>query len=256
MFPILDLYKPILGIRIKRAIHSPFLREDEVADSKNPCRIALIFRTFIMSDSIPQCKHYYYFNYNSITLGGLFVYNHAWLHAIFAFITAGVLMPFFYYNVFGASHRRHRIFMGDTGTLTLGFSISFLVISYAMNNQEILPFSEGAIVVASSTVLIPVLDVARVMWWRFRHGVPLFKPDRNHIHHKFLRMGFSHHATMLLILLIAVLFGLFNIIMVQYISNNVVLFLDIVLWIVLHLWLEKREKKILLQRDLNGKSTA
>ena len=66
MFPILDLYKPILGIRIKRAIHSPFLREDEVADSKNPCRIALIFRTFIMSDSIPQCKHYYYFNYNSI----------------------------------------------------------------------------------------------------------------------------------------------------------------------------------------------
>ncbi len=181
----------------------------------------------------------------SITLGGLFVYNHAWLHAVFAFITAGVLIPFFYYNVFGSSRRRHRIFMGDTGSLTLGFSVSFMAISYSVNNQLIMPFSEGAIVVAFSTVLIPVFDVARVMWWRFRHGKPIFKPDRNHLHHKFLRIGLSHHAAMLLILLMAFLFGLFNIIMVEYISNNVVLLLDIVLWIAFHWWFDKVEKRIL-----------
>jgi UDP-N-acetylmuramyl pentapeptide phosphotransferase/UDP-N-acetylglucosamine-1-phosphate transferase len=184
----------------------------------------------------------------SITLGGLFVYNHALLHAIFAFITAGVLIPFFYYNVFGASRRRHRIFMGDTGSLTLGFSISFMAISYATNNQQIMPFSEGAIVVAFSTVLIPVLDVARVMLWRFRHRKPIFKPDRNHIHHKFLRIGLSHHAAMLLILLMAFLLGVFNIVMVEYISNNVVLLLDVVLWISFHWWFGKMEKKIMAKR--------
>ncbi len=189
----------------------------------------------------------------SVTLGGLFVYNHAWLHAMFAFITAGVLFPFFYYNVFGASRRRHRIFMGDTGSLTLGFSISFMAISYAMNNQQIMPFSEGAIVVAFSTVLIPVLDVARVMWWRFRHGKPLFKPDRNHIHHKFLRIGLSHHKAMMLILLLAFVFGLFNIVMVQYISNNIVLILDVVLWICFHLWFEKKECSIYSKRKLREK---
>lgn len=179
-----------------------------------------------------------------LTLGGLFIYYQAWLHAIFAFITAGVLIPFFYYNVFGASKRRRRIFMGDTGSLTLGFSISFLAISYAMNNHQIKPFSEGAIVVAFSTVLIPVLDVARVMLWRFRHGHPIFLPDRNHIHHKFLRAGFSHHKSMMLILLMAFLFGLFNIVMVEFISNNVVLFLDIVLWISFHACFDKYEKAI------------
>lgn len=194
----------------------------------------------------------------SITLGGLFVYNHSWLHAVFAFITAGVLIPFFYYNVFGASRRRHRIFMGDTGSLTLGFSISFMAISYTCNNQEIMPFSEGAIVVAFSTVLIPVFDVARVMFWRFRHGKPIFKPDRNHIHHKFLRIGLSHHSAMMLILLMALVLGLFNIIMVNYISNNVVLLLDIALWTSFHCWFNKIEKRIMIKKARNeekGKKT-
>ena len=82
----------------------------------------------------------------ALVFGFLFIYNGAWLHAVFAFITAGVLCPFFYYNVFGKSKGRQRIFMGDTGSLTLGLSMAFLAISYAMNNPLIKPFSEGAIV--------------------------------------------------------------------------------------------------------------
>ncbi|MCV5004902.1 hypothetical protein OFM39_35140, partial [Escherichia coli] len=73
-------------------------------------------------------------------LGGLFMYYGAWLHALFAFITAGVLIPFFYYNVFGTVRRRRQIFMGDTGSMTLGYSVAFLAISFAMNNHFIKPF--------------------------------------------------------------------------------------------------------------------
>ncbi|WP_260119911.1 MraY family glycosyltransferase [Elizabethkingia anophelis] len=169
-----------------------------------------------------------------VVLGGLFMYYGAWLHALFAFITAGVLIPFFYYNVFGTVRRRRQIFMGDTGSMTLGYSVAFLAISFAMNNNFIKPFSEGAIVVAFSTLIVPILDVARVMYVRWRAGKSMFSADRNHLHHKFLRSGMSHRTAMLAILSLALFFCVFNIIMVEIISNNVVVVCDVLLWIIFH----------------------
>lgn len=169
-----------------------------------------------------------------VVLGGLFMYYGAWLHALFAFITAGVLIPFFYYNVFGTVRRRRQIFMGDTGSMTLGYSVAFLAISFAMNNHFIKPFSEGAIVVAFSTLIVPILDVARVMYVRWRAGKSMFSADRNHLHHKFLRSGMSHRTAMLAILCLALFFCIFNIVMVEIISNNVVVLCDVLLWIIFH----------------------
>ena len=177
----------------------------------------------------------------AIIFGFLFIYNAAWLHATFAFIIAGELCPFFYYNVFGKSRGRKRIFMGDAGSMTLGLSMSFLAISYAMNNPFIKPFSEGAIVVSFATLIVPLFDVVRVVWIRYRNHKPFFMPDQNHIHHKFLRIGMSHHVAMILILVLALFFSFFNIVAVEYISNNIVLFVDIVLWVAFHLWLDRRE---------------
>ncbi|WP_278551612.1 MraY family glycosyltransferase [Elizabethkingia bruuniana] len=182
-----------------------------------------------------------------VVLGGLFMYYGAWLHALFAFITAGVLIPFFYYNVFGTVRRRRQIFMGDTGSMTLGYSIAFLSISFAMNNDHIKAFSEGAIVVAFSTLIVPILDVARVMYVRWRAGKSMFSADRNHLHHKFLRSGMSHRTAMLSILSLALFFCIFNIVMVDFVNNNVVVICDIFLWIVFHYIFdrifEKRMKK-------------
>ena len=167
----------------------------------------------------------------AVVLGAMFIFYGAWLHAMFAFITAGVLLPFFYFNVFGIAHRRRQIFMGDTGSLTLGYSIAFLAVSFAMNNSDIKPFSEGAIVAAFSTLIVPVFDVARVMFIRWRKGKSLFKPDRNHLHHKLLQIGMSHRQAMLTILGMALFFCLINGLAVHFISNNIVVLADIVLWI-------------------------
>lgn len=131
--------------------------------------------------------------------------------------------------------------MGDAGSMTLGLSMSFLAISYAMNNPLIKPFSEGAIVVSFATLIVPLFDVVRVVWIRYRNHKPFFMPDQNHIHHKFLRIGMSHHVAMILILVLALFFSFFNIVAVEYISNNIVLFVDIVLWVAFHLWLDRRE---------------
>jgi len=178
---------------------------------------------------------------SSLILGLLFASEGAWLHAIFAFVTAGFLIPFWHFNVFGASKRKRRIFMGDTGSLTLGFSIAFLAVSFSMNNHNIKPFSEGAIVAAFTTLIVPVLDVGRVMFVRLRNGKSVFEPDRGHIHHKFLDLGLSHRTAMLYIILLALFFSVFNIISVQYISNNIVLLLDVLLWIGFHLGFQRAE---------------
>ncbi|MFZ4863884.1 MraY family glycosyltransferase [Sphingobacterium sp. Mn56C] len=182
-----------------------------------------------------------------LVLGGLFVYYAAWIHALFAFITAGVLIPFFYYNVFGKRKRHRRIFMGDTGSMTLGFSVAFLAISFTMNNPNIKPFSEGAIVVAAAPLIVPVFDVARVMLVRLLTGYSVFKPDRNHLHHKLLRSGMSHSTAMLSILGLSLFFCIVNIVGVQFISNNIVLLLDVILWgvitMVFNYIMNKKNKK-------------
>jgi len=184
-----------------------------------------------------------------MVLGGLFCYHGAWFHALFAFVTVGVLVPFFFINVYGLTRRRRQIFMGDTGSMTLGYSMAFLAISFAMNNQFIKPFSEGAIVVAFSTLIVPILDVARVMYVRWRLGKPVFKPDRNHLHHKFLRAGLSQRTAMVTILLLTLFFCMFNIVAVRLINNmNIVALLDILIWILFIKGCAILEKKKLFAR--------
>jgi len=186
-----------------------------------------------------------------LVLGVLFVCRSSWLHAVFAFITVGVLIPFFYYNVHGLSQKRQRIFMGDTGSLTLGFSVAFLVISYAMNNPLIKKNDEGALVVAFATLIIPMLDVLRVMLIRLRLRKPIFLPDRNHIHHKLLQIGFSHHQTLIVILLAEIVFILTNVVAAQWVNCNMLICIDLILWCSLHLVLWQIDVFMLKQKMKN-----
>lgn len=180
-----------------------------------------------------------------IVLGSLFLYNGMWIYSMLAFSTFGVLLPFFYYNVFGQVERKKKIFMGDTGSLTLGYILAFLTIRYVSYNPDISPFSEGAIVVAFSTLIVPMFDVIRVVLVRARTHKNLFQPDKNHIHHKFLAMGLSSRKSMIFILLMAACFSCVNILLVPYIDNNILFFADITVWIFLNIWFDKiRDRKV------------
>lgn len=179
-----------------------------------------------------------------LTLGSLYIYYDQWIYAMLAFSTLGVLLPFFYYNVFGKVNRCKKIFMGDTGSLTLGYILAFLAIAYANNNPERAPYSEGAIVVAFSTLIVPMFDVIRVVLVRARNNKGLFKPDRNHIHHKFLAMGSSPRRAMISILAMALSFSVINMTLVSYVNNNVLFITDIIVWIGLNLWFDRvRDKR-------------
>lgn len=164
-----------------------------------------------------------------------------------AFASLGVLIPFFYYNVFGKVDRCKKIFMGDTGSLTLGYILSFLIIRYSVYDPELIPDSEGAIIVAFSTLIIPMFDVIRVMFIRWRNHKGLFVADKNHIHHKLLNMGLTQRQAMLLILAMACLFSGLNISLIPHIDNNILLGIDILAWIGLNQWFNRIQKKYLAQ---------
>jgi UDP-N-acetylmuramyl pentapeptide phosphotransferase/UDP-N-acetylglucosamine-1-phosphate transferase len=180
-----------------------------------------------------------------LVLGCVFLYYQEWGYALPAFVTTGLLIPFFYYNVFGQAGKR-KIFMGDTGSLTLGYIIAFLAIRFITTPPE-LPHTEGAIAIAFGPLAVPVFDVCRVMFVRARKGLHLFTADCNHIHHKFLTMGFSHRTTLAAIFSIAVCFVLLNILLSQSLNSAIILLIDAVSWVGLHLYfntvLSKKEKR-------------
>ena len=185
-----------------------------------------------------------------LVLGSLFLINGMWIYTLLSFATLGVLVPFFYYNVFGQADHGRKIFMGDTGSLTLGYILVFLAIRYASYNPDVAHYSAGAIVIAFSTLIVPMFDVVRVMIVRARSHRSLFKPDRNHIHHKFLDMGMSAHKAMISIVVIASLFSSLNILLVSFVNINIVFAGDIVIWVILSIWFEKAGNK---KEFLNGK---
>lgn len=175
-----------------------------------------------------------------VIFGVIFIHYGLWNFAILAFICVGVIIPFFAYNVFGNADKGRKIFMGDTGSLTLGYIISFFVIKYCMYIPgEDMQAYGSPIVVAFSMLLVPCLDVVRVVLKRARLHHPLFMPDKNHIHHKFLDMGFTPRRALITIQLMSAGFCAFSFVAVRYMDNTLVFVIDIVVWTLLNMWFNK-----------------
>ncbi|KAA6352599.1 putative undecaprenyl-phosphate N-acetylglucosaminyl 1-phosphate transferase [termite gut metagenome] len=191
-------------------------------------------------------------------LGVLFMEQELWTHSMFSFSAVGVLIPFFFYNVFSNGDRSRKIFMGDTGSLSLGYVLSFLAIKYSYYESSVMPDVPNAFLVAFSTLILPVFDVMRVMLIRLRKKKPLFEPDRNHIHHKFLDMGYSARQTMVFLLILSLAFSLGNIWLIGFVNNTLLLMGNIVVWVGLNLWWDKRKRGKQMKRKLkeleNGRS--
>jgi UDP-N-acetylmuramyl pentapeptide phosphotransferase/UDP-N-acetylglucosamine-1-phosphate transferase len=108
--------------------------------------------------------------------------------ALIAFALAGALFAFLYFNFNPA-----KIFMGDTGSLVLGFVVAVLCIRLMQVNVMIPnPIVLNAPVFVLGIVLIPVFDTIRVFSTRIWKGKSPFEADRTHIHHLLTNQGFSH----------------------------------------------------------------
>ena len=178
----------------------------------------------------------------AITLFGIsFAWYGVWMYALLAFVCVGVLIPFFLYNVFGNAERGHKIFMGDTGSLTLGFILSMMAIKYVSVMVHETPHLDGTpVVMAFSVLLVPSLDVFRVVLNRFRHRVNPFKPDKSHIHHKFIMMGFTPRRSMILIQLMAIAFIVLTLVLLRVgLWAPIVFMIDILVWTLMNVWFSR-----------------
>ncbi len=125
--------------------------------------------------------------------------------AILSFSLTGALIGFLPYNL---SKGKYKIFMGDTGSLLIGFIIAVLVIEF----NEADAVTTGKYYIASSpavsiaVLFLPLYDTIRVMIVRIMRQQSPFKADRGHIHHKLLDLGYSHSQATLILSISTIVF--------------------------------------------------
>ncbi|MFR9668230.1 MAG: MraY family glycosyltransferase [Rikenellaceae bacterium] len=178
-----------------------------------------------------------------LTYGVVFLINDAIMSSIFAFATLGALAPFCYNNIFGIRKRgKSKIFMGDAGALVIGAILGFMAVQM-WEMQSVNGFSKNehfASILAITVLLIPCLDVIRIIIHRFRDHKPLFLPDKNHIHHKFLSLGFSARKSLLSILTMDIFFIMLNLLLTRYFNLTIIIIVDVLMWTVIHIVISKK----------------
>ncbi len=132
------------------------------------------------------------------TFGGWFLLTNHFTMACLAFTLAGALIGFLRFNFSKTS----KIFMGNTGSLIIGFMLAFFAVRFVNLNAsyryEPTAFFNAPIV-AIVILIVPIFDTLRVFLVRILAGRSPFSADRNHMHHILLDNGLSHlEATMVL----------------------------------------------------------
>ena len=155
----------------------------------------------------------------------------------------GALVAFAYFNLFGRTERNTKIFMGDSGSLSLGFTLGFLAVKCAMDNTNIWPTRPEAIIVPLSLLFVPTADVVRVTLYRLRHHKPVFDADKNHIHHKLMRAGLNQHGALAVILTLAVAYILLNAALYRVMTPTVIIVIDIVLYCLVNMGINLKMKE-------------
>ncbi len=178
-----------------------------------------------------------------IFYGVVLTLAHEWVLALLAWAQLGTLVPFFYYNVFGNPKKQKKIFMGDTGALTVGMMLSFIALSVSNLDRCDLPKDYNLLVLAFSPLIIPAFDVVRVYFHRIRQHRNPFLPDKCHIHHKLLALGLNQRASLCVILLSAVLFMLINVALSPYVSATLLLAGDVLIWLCVNLLVTRAIRK-------------
>jgi UDP-N-acetylmuramyl pentapeptide phosphotransferase/UDP-N-acetylglucosamine-1-phosphate transferase len=188
-------------------------------------------------------------------IGYALMFNHFAMdmNLVLAVSMLGVLLMFYLYNVFGKPGV-NKTFMGDTGSLTMGFLLAYFAIKLCCFKDFLAdePLkADQLFVYGISVIIIPVLDVFRVFFARILDGRSPFYPDKRHIHHKFLALGFSMRQSRWAIFGISFLFLAMNILLsfILEVNINLVILADAVVWILMNMYISSRVRILKLKQD-------
>lgn len=165
------------------------------------------------------------------------------IYMLLAAAMLGLLLVFYLYNTLGKPGVL-KTFMGDTGSLTMGFLLSLFAIKLTTIDRPMFGGTdEGAyFVYAMSVILIPVMDVFRVFFARIRDGKSPFFPDKRHIHHKFMALGFSMRQTRYIIFAISLSFFTLNMVLFGFcqLNINMLVLIDAIIWIMMNVMISNK----------------
>jgi len=139
-----------------------------------------------------------------LVFGVALYYYGEYILSLLAFSLLSALLAFMKYNFSPA-----KIFMGDTGSLLLGFILSVLCIRFVEINK---PAASSFItsgfspVLAIAVLIVPLSDMLRIFCLRIYNGKSPFTPDRNHIHHRLLDLGMNHRTASITLYATSILF--------------------------------------------------
>ena len=175
----------------------------------------------------------------SFFFGLLFLINNQLEYVFLSWSLTGALLAFLRFNFHPA-----KIFMGDTGSLVIGFLLSVFAVSIVESNikYEVFDFDAKGSALAIAILIVPLFDALRVFIIRVSKGVSPLSPDRNHIHHNLSDLGYGHRRTSLYICL-ANLFFIGVVVMIRDLGVNYILLIILLLAIILSMipiWMKKR----------------
>jgi UDP-N-acetylmuramyl pentapeptide phosphotransferase/UDP-N-acetylglucosamine-1-phosphate transferase len=144
----------------------------------------------------------------AVVFGAWFYYYSFFDYAVIAVAMSGAVLAFLKYNYSPA-----KIFMGDSGSLSIGLLAAVLAIQFIEKN-EMVSFTHhekliqitAAPAMAVAILIIPIFDTLRVFTVRILDKKSPFEADRNHIHHRLLDLGFSHHKATYILIAVNILF--------------------------------------------------
>jgi UDP-GlcNAc:undecaprenyl-phosphate GlcNAc-1-phosphate transferase len=171
--------------------------------------------------------------------------DHSWLGSLMTVTLAGAILGFLRFNFNPAT-----IFLGDSGSLFIGFMLSALALAGA---QKAPTFVAVAIPVVSFG--LPILETMLSIVRRLISGKPIFTADREHIHHKLLQMGFSHRQVVVVLYAVSAVFAMLSLFLLWPTGSTLGLVLAVVgtgIWLgVQHLnYLEFGELRRVAQRTM------
>jgi UDP-GlcNAc:undecaprenyl-phosphate/decaprenyl-phosphate GlcNAc-1-phosphate transferase len=162
------------------------------------------------------------------TFGLIFLELNETSLAIMCFAICGSLVAFLFFNWFPS-----KIFMGDTGSMMLGFIISVLsiVIINRANGLEIFGMLKinASVGLVVGVLILPIYDTSRVFIIRILNGKSPLAPDRNHIHHALLKLGMNHSKAAFSLALLNILVLAVAITFNDTFSNSTLIFLEILI---------------------------
>ena len=138
-----------------------------------------------------------------LTIGiiALLLHNSTGLDVILTFIMLGSTLGYLWHNFYPA-----KIFMGDSGSMFLGYIISVIALLGFKN------VTLTSVIIPLLLLAIPIMDTLFAILRRIVNHKPIGMPDKNHLHHQLLNLKFSQRKTVLIIYLVDILFACASII--------------------------------------------